>query len=436
MKKGFTLVELLAVLVILSIIVVVSVPQLLSMINSSKQNTKVRVIKLIESAARVYASDHKLGESTPILISTLCDENYLDCPITDPTNDQEITGYLFSSVNKSASGSIIYNYYSGTPTYLSDTILATVGGKDVAVNKYAGNGLYKNGSKYIYRGGITKTNANGLATPDYATDTDSGSDVNNYVQVPWETYSVGETCTSSTNNCYRIMSINDDGSMNIIRDKVDGNQVFDNVHNTDASTYYSDSGTNYGYNDLLANTPSSGHPEESRATSLMYTALYGTTGYYNSKIKLYYNMLIEMSVCLNKMNGYINMNDTTHPTYVSDTCNITGKTNTTTVNSLKDVYIRLPYIEEYLNGSIESTCNTDHQYQCRNKNYLFNKQNYFTLNGYYSSSWLLNAAFANGSTGTSYAYSSVGIRPVVTLKSTAIISGGTGTASSPYVLMG
>lgn len=57
-KKGFTLVEILAVIVILSVILVILVP----MINSSRDNAKVKVYETmlsnIESAAVLYGQDN------------------------------------------------------------------------------------------------------------------------------------------------------------------------------------------------------------------------------------------------------------------------------------------------------------------------------------------------------------------------------------------
>jgi len=343
-KRGFTLIEVLVVLVMVSILVILSIPSISDMLDKSKQKSKEEVLNMVKSAAEMYASDYDIGLAEPIDIATLC-KNYLKCPIKDPITDLPITGYVYSRIDKTNDNTRVFELMAGTPVQLSTTIISTVGGKDIAVNKYVGNGLYKWGNKYIYRGGLTKTNPAGLTTVDYQNDTDSGSQVSNYIQVPWETYAVGETCSTPTNKCYRIISINEDGSMNIIRDKGESNQLFDDVHNTAASTNYSQPGINYGYNSLLENVPTKGYPAEYRKYSKMYLAVYGDTGYEKTTLKSYKTLLEEINVCLNSIARFKGMNaaDYATTTNVTDTCNINGKPSTNSVYPLKQRLVRSMY---------------------------------------------------------------------------------------------
>ncbi|MDD4036332.1 MAG: type II secretion system protein [Bacilli bacterium] len=55
-KKGFTLVELLAVIVILAVILVIAVPNVLSIINKSRNDSFLSTAKMVVSAARLKAS--------------------------------------------------------------------------------------------------------------------------------------------------------------------------------------------------------------------------------------------------------------------------------------------------------------------------------------------------------------------------------------------
>ena len=56
-KKGFTLVELLAVIAILAILVVIAMPNVLGMFNSSKKNTFVTEVQnILKQAATDYVS--------------------------------------------------------------------------------------------------------------------------------------------------------------------------------------------------------------------------------------------------------------------------------------------------------------------------------------------------------------------------------------------
>ena len=53
-RKAFTLVELLAVIVILAIVLIITVPGVLSIINQTKNKAYESQIKIIKEAARNY----------------------------------------------------------------------------------------------------------------------------------------------------------------------------------------------------------------------------------------------------------------------------------------------------------------------------------------------------------------------------------------------
>lgn len=57
-NKGYTLVELLAVFVILGIIIMISVPAITGVINSSKDKSYDEQVKILENAARTYMSEN------------------------------------------------------------------------------------------------------------------------------------------------------------------------------------------------------------------------------------------------------------------------------------------------------------------------------------------------------------------------------------------
>lgn len=202
-------------------------------------------------------------------------------------------------------------------------------------------GLYywEEENKYIYRGGLIKINSSGLDVGDYENDTDDGDDIDNYVKVPWETYGEDETCEDKENNkCWRIVSVNADDAITIIRDRNRyENKEFDMTHNSAASAHYEDDETDYGYNDLLANPPTPGHPEEYRPYSLMYILLYGENGYQNTELSNYFHMLQTIDVCLNKVDDYRGINYSTYSSSsgVKDTCNVIGKPYTLEVPHYK-----------------------------------------------------------------------------------------------------
>lgn len=95
MKKGFTLVELLGVLVILGLLALITVPIITNSINSSKKNLKEVEIKNIVKAAKDWAADNmdKLPSFSPetsgscnVSIETLVSGGYIDQPINPDTN--------------------------------------------------------------------------------------------------------------------------------------------------------------------------------------------------------------------------------------------------------------------------------------------------------------------------------------------------------------
>ncbi len=87
-NKGFTLVELLAVVVILIAISAIAIPAISSSMDRTKDKQYKAKVKLVESAAKLYVSDHKnaVGYSDcNILVSTLVNEDYID-------EDEDIPG--------------------------------------------------------------------------------------------------------------------------------------------------------------------------------------------------------------------------------------------------------------------------------------------------------------------------------------------------------
>jgi len=90
MNKGFTLVELLGTIVILSLIVIIGFPSLLNQIKDSNKTVDESVVKVVEAAARDYVLDHiedypkgPMGETTeyedasPICVNFLVEQGYI-----------------------------------------------------------------------------------------------------------------------------------------------------------------------------------------------------------------------------------------------------------------------------------------------------------------------------------------------------------------------
>ena len=85
-NKGFTLVELLAVIVILAVILVIAVPQIMSVIESARKGSIESTAKLIaEGAEREYTNRKILGKDTNVLcsdVSSMNSNDYGSCVIS------------------------------------------------------------------------------------------------------------------------------------------------------------------------------------------------------------------------------------------------------------------------------------------------------------------------------------------------------------------
>lgn len=95
-KKAFTLIELLAVIVILSLLIVLVIPNIIGAIDESKANSYTFLIKEIENAAEEYAYKEDLMKdvtntnTVTITISDLIADNYFEYPMTDPRSNETI----------------------------------------------------------------------------------------------------------------------------------------------------------------------------------------------------------------------------------------------------------------------------------------------------------------------------------------------------------
>ncbi len=114
-KNGFTLVELLGVLIVLAIVGVIAVPTVNNLVKGSKNKARSTQIKTIEAAAKSWASENPklLNEDTAYFLptQTLVDENYIDdVTLVDPKD---------STKNLNQCVRIYYdsNYNSYTYTY-------------------------------------------------------------------------------------------------------------------------------------------------------------------------------------------------------------------------------------------------------------------------------------------------------------------------------
>ena len=96
-KKGFTIIELIMVIVIISILSLVLVPNIITFNNKNKIKSCESLEKNIISTAKIYVTNNKYdlcfdcsGEAKTILLQTLVDSGDLSSPITNPMTKDKI----------------------------------------------------------------------------------------------------------------------------------------------------------------------------------------------------------------------------------------------------------------------------------------------------------------------------------------------------------
>ena len=107
MKKGFTLIELIGVIIILALLCMLAIPPILNSINSTKNELSEVAKELIMNANELYLSDNKLnypeveGNTYCLTIKNLIDREYLSSPVLDPITKKEVSQdkYIKSSIH-------------------------------------------------------------------------------------------------------------------------------------------------------------------------------------------------------------------------------------------------------------------------------------------------------------------------------------------------
>ena len=146
-KKGFTLVELLAVILILGLLLTIATPNLMKTFNNKKQILYDDTVKEIERFAGVYLVDNpdlytNISNQGYVNIPTdfLCEDKYLECPLNDPRDNSEINGYVKVTFENNK---YVYKFYN--EVYINENVLITLqlNGGVVTENQ---SGSYKEGS--------------------------------------------------------------------------------------------------------------------------------------------------------------------------------------------------------------------------------------------------------------------------------------------------
>lgn len=104
MKKAFTLIELLAVIIIIALLATLSFRTISSVLNKIKQETYNQQVKNMEDSAKNYILDNDLSDldgssSIAISVNTLYSLGYLKNDINNPLTNQNFTGCVWVKKN-------------------------------------------------------------------------------------------------------------------------------------------------------------------------------------------------------------------------------------------------------------------------------------------------------------------------------------------------
>ena len=437
-KNAFTLIELLAVIVILAVILVISIPRILDVIETSKKDSiKSSARMIINSAEKKNMIDKVNGSTEEVTCDNsvkLSKEDYESCKITIDEEGK-------ATINLVGKGKFDGYKCIGTNDNLAcgqvESITLPLNGKEY-IEK-----LYNNELSRI-ENGLKKDNTEDQNIRYY------GSNPNNYV--------------SFNNELWRIIGVFGN-NVKLVRSEKLGKLSWD-------SSASSVNG-GYGVNEW----------SQSDLKNYLNTMYYGGTevtcygGRNNSTTTCPTNKLDDASKTLIDNHtwntGAIDVTDTTIvnqetfalntvPFYNAERGNVTGKicnggdycNDTVTRKTEWPGYIGLPYATDYAYASSESDCETnmnagdidfDNQIfnmTCKNNNWMHHGttrdiedatwfMSPFAFPVVANVVWLVNGV---GYTDSGYAANPLSAFPTIYLKSNILIESGKGTSSDPYVL--
>lgn len=94
MKKGFTMIEILAVFTVTAIILLVSVPFITNMLKQGNNNSEETFLNSVYIATEAYIQDDGIvvtEVTTYITIKELLESGYLKSNLVNPSNNKKVT---------------------------------------------------------------------------------------------------------------------------------------------------------------------------------------------------------------------------------------------------------------------------------------------------------------------------------------------------------
>ena len=412
-RNAFTLIELLAVIVILAVILVISIPRILDVIETSKKDSFKNAAQLIaDSAEKKKVSDKLLGKDESITckdVAKINDEDYASCKIT--FDSDEIAKVSILGKGKFDGLAIIDG------TKMSSDVI------ELELPEY---GLMKTYIENLYNDEVLR-NVNNLKKDNTVDENIRyyGSDPNNYV--------------SFNNELWRIIGVFGNNVKLVRKDslgklswdssefRVNSGWGVNEWSQADLQVYLNKmyyggtSVTCYNWQSNKTTTCPTNRLDDASKTlidnhtwktgAIEYNTRTDTLAFYNAE-----RGNVTGKIC----NGGDNCNDT-----VERTTEWPG-------------HIALPYVTDYAYASSESICETNmraqdgpNSYICKNNNWMFKNTWYWTLSPGADTSYAGDVWYVDGD---GLAGDDNAVFPAIYLKSNILIESGKGTSSNPYIL--
>ena len=466
-NKGFTLVEILAVIVLISLIMIIIVPNVQKVAFNSKVKLCNSKITLVEEAINLWTKDNfKCYEKTGGC-NVLSNCNTVNNEITCTTTFQKLAEnslinfdktvenikYVINPINNGNMNNTIINIKYNKTTkqatpYLSETDKLKICSKDAdeitpaVIEKITepsdDNNNFK-AAELLEKLYNDNASSNGLEKDD-TTDKNLryvGSNPKNYIIFNNETWRI-----IGVFNVYNIESNKSERLVKIIRNEPLSTYSWD-TSSTDINNGYGINEWNQAKlmtelnNDYLDTNKTSGttlwYSGINNAKNIMYDYSKNIKGNAIDKIaKVRWNLGGSTTDSISALNMYNAERGTTH---------ISNPSDGVERQDYWDGKIGLMYASDYGYASTDTTCrnnmfvgNNNSNNNCKLNNWLSNNTYKWTLTNYSVLAYSVLTVYSGGGVGSYSTNNSMYVHPTLFLKFDVAITGGTGTQSDPFTI--